>query len=356
MKRLLISLIGMAMLSAITSCNPSQQIETKTIASETPIRPTKTVYISITNMPRPVATMTPMDTHTPTPSATAPATPTSIPLPTSTPSRTPTATPNRVVPGIYAGTCTKYRVGYFLNVDFCVDQVQIFNDYSMDYSLSWTFHLPFEPGGYFEPYFFYPNERKMYVIDNLGKKYGPLEAKYNIADFYAKEGDVMTAILSFSSAQPGARIFTFYDEAHDTSMTIALTTPLHIYDYLALTHSPFSLRYQIKYWQVSKSTDGEDVLTHLTINKCVISEAYPSTPQGTLINNLKIGSITYNIYRYYGQEISVREYQAVAGIDGIDPNSPPLISVTIPLDNSQQCILDASEVLAHLQPAEPVNP
>ncbi len=356
MKRLLLSLIDMALLSAITGCTPSQPTNIIGIASETPGTLPPTLYKSVESTPRPAATTAPTDTLTPAPSVTPSLTITSTPLPTNTPSITPTPTPNRVVPGIYAGTCTKYRVGYFLNVDFCVDQVQVFNDYSMDYSLSWTFHLPFEPDGNFQPYFFYPNERTMYVKDNLGKKYGPIGVKYNIASFYANEGDVMSAILSFSPAQPGARTFTFYDDAYDASMTFALTTPLHIYDYLALTHSPFSLRYQIKYWQVGKSADGADVLTHLTINKCVISEVYPSTPQGSLINNLKIGSITYNIYRYYVQDISVREYQAVAGIDSIDPSSPPLMSVTIPLENAQQCILDASEVLANLQPATPTIP
>ncbi len=354
--KLLSKVVVLVSLLVITGCNSSQPAVTVPREEPASVSPSPIVQEEITDRPVPVATITPVNTPTPVPSSTPTATSTATILPADTATVTPTATPDRAVPGVYAGNCAKYRVGYYLNVDFCVDGIDVLLDYSMQYYISWSFQVIAEPGGYAGPYLFRPEHEHMYLIDNLGNRYGPLSAKYFIVSAAPVEGNVMRANVFFPPVRVGARTFTLFDDKFDTSMRIDLTEPLHIYDFLALQHSPFTLRYQIKYWQVSTNADGNEILTHLTIDKCAISEVYPSTPQGTLINNIKIGEITYNIYRYYGQDMSVREYQVVAGVEGIDPDAPPLVSVNIPLDNAQQCILDASEVLANLQPATPANP
>ncbi len=357
MKLLSITSIVLVSLSVLSGCFSPQSAEPLVSPSISVIRPSATFQITAVSTPRPIAIFTPTIISTPVPSYTPSATVTSTPFLTNTATITTTSTPDRVLPGIYVGSCTKFRVGYFLNVDFCVDQVDVLSDYSMNFYLSWTFHLPFTPEPYFEPYWFWPSKERMYLIDNLGKKYGPIAEKYyHHPDITALEGHSQTAVISFSPVQTGAKTITFYDDAFHTSITIPLRNPIHVYDYLLLKHSPFSLRYQIKYWQMSTTEDGMDVLTHLTIQKCTISEVFPSESKGKLINTLDIGSITYNIYRSYEQDMSVRMYEALAGLEGIDPLTPPLLRVTIPLDNPQQCILDASEVVAHLQPSASITP
>ncbi len=360
MKPYIIASLLQVSLLIITGCNPSTPAA---IPAAIPASPAATaISAAATNSPSatdqliPNATFTHAATFTPVSSSTLTATTTATTLPTDTATVMPTATPSRVQPGIYnSGNCASYRVGWSVRIEFCVDHVEVLEDYSMIFNVSWTSYMSPEDLTVYKRSDI--GNSKMYVMDNLGNRYdhfavGGSAAKYTLMT----NGGTAAGTFSFHPAAPGAFTFTFYDDDNGVATHgIALTTPVKLYEYLALEQYPFRLKYPLKYWQLGTTGDGQDILTHLTIDKCAISEVYPSTPQGTLINNIKIGEITYNIYRYYGQDMSVREYQVVAGVEGIDPNAPPLVSVTIPLDNAQQCILDASEVLANLQQDAPTN-
>jgi hypothetical protein len=357
MKLLSILAVSLVFLTAMIGRNTSQLAVTSPNPEFT-ARPTivETKEI-VTSHSQPSATLRPRDTATPSPSVTQSSTPTSTPIPTTTATITSTATPSRVMPGYYdAGSCKKYRIGYYLDVDFCIDQVDVLLDYSMNYSISWMFHLTYTPRPSSNLIYFFPNTKDFYLIDNLGKKYNPIATQYHEPYVAVKEGKVMTAVISFSPAPTGARIFTLYDDEHGVLITVLLDHPIQLYGYLALNQLPFELKYQLKYWQAGTNEEGRGILTHLKITNCTISEMPNSSPQGTLINQLKISPITYDLYRYYEQDWSVREYLVISGLEGINPDVKPLFRVTIPYDDAQNCILDASEVLANLQPGITANP
>ena len=342
---------------AMIGCNPGQLSATPT-SPEITSRPTLIANDAIiTYTSAPSATYMPSETPTAVPTIAPTSTPTSTPVPTITATKTPTATPDRVIPGYYdKGSCRKYRIGYYLEVDFCIDQVDVLYDYSMNYSISWTFHLTYTPEPYSEPLIYYPVTEHYYLIDNLGKKYNPTHTQYHGSFIELEEGKVITAVVSFSPAPTGARTFTLYDDREGIAITVLLDNPVQVYGDLELGHSPFVLRYQLKKWQAATNEDGNGFLAHLKIVNCTITELPDSTPQGTLINQLKIGMVTYDLYRYYEQEWSVREYKAISGVEGITPEMNPFFRVMIPYNESQDCILDVSEVLAHLQPVTPTSP
>jgi hypothetical protein len=344
----ILSVVFVALISITTTigCKPAQQTvtvmiepsETSTVSKFQPASPSILLPSETIAPPRQI-TLAPSATtySTITPDVVAP--------PSTT--ITPTPTPGRVQPGVYnTGSCSPYTVGYFINVDMCIDQVDVQPDHTMIFYVSWAFKMP-------QALDFPPrmdmNENKMYLTDNLGNRYSVIAARNWTGDAYVHEGDVFTVNLYFSPAVVGESIFTFFDSEHGVQIPIVLTNPVQYYGHLKLNHYPFVLRYPMKWWQPGTTADGNGILSHQTIKNCTIAELTPRAPQGKLINTIEIGSITYTIYRFYDNDLSVREYLAVDGVEGINPNTPPLLRVTIPFDYSEPCLFDVSDVLANLQ-------
>jgi len=241
-------------------------------------------------------------------------------------------------------------------VIFCVEHIEILPDYAMIFNVSWIAKFS-SPDLVVYKHSDYKNAN-MYIVDNLGNKYdhyatGGSAAKYT----RMYEGEKLEGSFTFPPAAPGAYIFSFVDKDNNVQTNgIELTIPVKIYDYFTLDKSPYRLRYPLKYWKVDTSGDGNEVLTHLDYANCTISEAPGTEPQGTLINTINVGSIAYEIYRSFDQDWSLREYVAVSGLEGIDPESPPILRVTIPYDNAEACIFEASDVLANLQTTAESSP
>ena len=63
-----------------------------------------------------------------------------------------------------------------------------------------------------------------------------------------------------------------------------------------------------------------------------------------------IKTIIYQIFGYLdnSKNMGYREYKMTGGLALTDPNTMPIFLVTIPLDNQQQCIFDASEVMGNI--------
>lgn len=273
----------------------------------------------------------------------------------------PSETPSRKPPGIYnTGNCVSYVYGDFLHVEFCVQSVEILYDYSMVFTVSWSIQYsqgvtpsPDNPVHKGSDY----NNRNMYIIDNLGNRYDHFTAGGGASGAIVTHGDYLVGTFTFPPAVPGAYIFTFYDDDQGVhTHGIELTNPIKLYENLVLAYSPFTLRYPLQHWQSGVNEDGNGILTHLKIPNCVIFEAPPSVPHGALINTIDIGLTTYQIFRYYEQDFSVREYLAIKNPDEINLDEQPHLNAHIPYDDSIVCLTDVGEVLAHLETKSTTNP
>jgi len=303
-----------------------------------------------TQTQKPTATTVPTDTQTPTPEAS----PTPKASPTTAASPTPgiTASPTYAfnLPGYYAtGGCQTYKIYWKYSIDFCVESVEVRNDGRMVYVVSWTVHCP-EQGWVIK----YPDtyNHKMYIMDNLGNQYDFTEVGGTAAQkIEMKNGDTAIGIFIFPPAKPGATSFTFYDHQQQVEIGgIVLVNPIVVYEQMQLKWYPFTLEYRVAVWKPEASEEGGGLITHTKIAGCKIQEWQPGQPQGKLKNTIEVGKITYQIYGFTeaGKNYSIREYLAIKGVEGIDPNNPPFFRVYIPWDQTEQCILDASEVLAGL--------
>jgi hypothetical protein len=303
-----------------------------------------------TQTQKPTATILPTDTQTPTPEASP--TPKSSPTTEASPTPSITASPTYAfnLPGYYAtGGCQTYMAYWQLYVDFCVESVEVKKDGRMVYVVSWTIHIPEEKTVTKHSD---AGNHAMYIMDNLGNKYDFLEVGGTAAqELEMKNGDTAIGIFIFPHANPGATSFTFYDKQQKVAIGgIVLVNPIVVYELMELKWYPFTLEYRVAVWKPEVSEEGGGLITHTKIAGCKIQEWQPSQPQGKLKNTIEVGKITYQIYGFTeaGKNYSVREYLAIKGVEGIDPNSPPFFRVTIPWDQAEQCILDASEALAGL--------
>jgi hypothetical protein len=97
------------------------------------------------------------------------------------------------------------------------------------------------------------------------------------------------------------------------------------------------------------------VLASKSMPTCTIWSFLTREPQGEHKSTIAVGAITYAIYGYFdgNNNFYVREYIYQSGLSGIDPNSKPFFLVTIPADNSLNCIYDVSDVLSSLAPKTP---
>ncbi len=291
----------------------------------------------------PSATFASTSTHTPAPTSTATS------APSATPTQSPSPTSNVKPPGFYStGGCVSFPFNLGKNdwrvasIDFCVESVEITQDGGMLITVSWTIHVP---ANIFVTKRSSAGNMNMYVTDNLGNKYEQFEVGGTAAQQTKMvDGDTVYETLKFPAPLPGADSLTFFDDYNKVFVSgILLTTPIQIYGDLVFKDYPYQLTYRLKLWK-----EEQGVLVNLELPACQISEMPPGDPAGKLINTAQIGTLTYNIYRSYDKEWSVREYIVTGGLAGMDPARPPAARVTIPYENSETCLLDASEVLANL--------
>ncbi|MGB0388847.1 MAG: hypothetical protein ACPGWR_28840, partial [Ardenticatenaceae bacterium] len=131
-------------------------------------------------------------------------------------------------------------------------------------------------------------------------------------------------------------------------------------DEFELLFYPFTLDYARIQWQSEQIAENVSALSHQTISGCMIYEQGPTELGGEFITTT-IGGITYDIYQEFNvglgrpsSDIS-NLYVARAGFD--NPTSDiPLLIVTSPTNDWEQCKADAQSVLAMLHPATEVAP
>jgi hypothetical protein len=114
-----------------------------------------------------------------------------------------------------------------------------------------------------------------------------------------------------------------------------------------LKSAPLALEYRSDLWESVASDEGASI-RHLAIPRCEIREGNSAEIKGKYKNQISIGTITYDIYGWLEDVYGVREYVYVSGLDELEMETKPLILVTIPFDNQEACLNDASEVLSKL--------
>jgi len=304
--------------------------------------PTQTLVPSATSTQSPAPSTTPTLTNTPTPTFT----------PSATPTETPTPLPVRTIPGLYlVGGCVKGRTeAPFIQVEFCVTSVEVKTNRNMVFYVSWTLlESPQAKVSKFSDQF----NANMYLKDIRGNRYdhvGGGGAAYRRAQFSGPYIP-LTGWFEFGPAPDGVFSFSFYDD--DTKIVVAnisLLSNAMAYKEFALQKAPYFLKYRHDLWELKTTEAGGAFLEHKKLTGCRLEEHPQAVPQGTLKNTIALGEITYQIYGYLDQpnNLGYREYLPLEGLPELAEPPQPLFLVAIPLDASQDCILDASEVLVKL--------
>ena len=333
---------------ALAAC--SQKPESPTQSSNSSPEPSEAAPL----VPDSTNTITPTDLPTDTPLPTNTFTQTSTNTLTPTFTITPTPTQAFNVPGYYAiGNCKIifYDLYPSYAIEFCILAVTIEPNGQMIYNVSWTIHFH---NPVFKTKRSDAGNSNIYLLDNLGNRYDHISAGGGAArDTRVMTGETVIGWFKFNSAQEGAISFTFYHDDYGFNFSGMSFFDPYIPETLGLFWHPLSFEYSGDSWESGASEEGGSQLTHRTIPTCQLIEWEPSEPQGSLKNTIELGGITYLIYGYNEANWSVREYVAIEGIEGYDPDIPPIFHAILPFDDSLQCIFDVSEVLSTLQLSDP---
>jgi hypothetical protein len=329
----------------VPQASPSQTSQATAVAasSDTPV---PTVGLASTDTPAP-ATLAATVTDTPLPADTATATPTA--LPSDTPTLEASPTPDQVMPGLYGvGGCDSTMIEHGVQYELCVISVTVTRDRQMIFTMSWR--LTNLPGMFTVTKESDQYNTAMYIEDNLGNRYDHISGGGEAYDTAVMaEGVPVMGTFVFPAPPAGAFSFDFHDSNKELEIkNLKLTDPIILYGDLKLTNTAYTLPYLLEFWALASDEAGEPLLEHKAIANCTLAERPFGTPQGKLKNQILIGTLTYNIYGYIDQanNLGVREYVLVEGLEGLDPENLPFFVVTIPLDNSEACIYAASDLLA----------
>ncbi len=280
------------------------------------------------------APATPTDAPSLPPTATAPTSPTltPTPAPTQTAIFTPTPTPFRTVNGYLPGKyntsgCVNYSpyltANYSAQVKFCVWFIEILRDGTMCVTVSWNVEYNAEAIGKSVKKSGDVNNPNMFMMDNLGNRYDLIGGggDSNATTFWGNT--LLTGWFLFPEPKPGITSLTFWDWDNIAKIeNLVLTNPMPLTEEsVSLKWHPYTIVYKSDFWKMEPGESGELVLTNLKNEKCQISERAPGQPDGKLKSELEIGQTTFDIYGWLESEqgMGYRDYQAISGLEGLDP-------------------------------------
>lgn len=336
-KRTVRIIFAVLLLVVLTACSSQPATPAEPAVSEPAADPSDT--------PQPNVESTVGPTDTPEPTSTA--LPTATLAPTATPTESPTPEIIYNIPGFYPfGGCVTYKVPAInAQIEWCVLNIEIRLDGTMTYAVSWT--PKFGGGGTITKFSDAQNPR-MNIIDNLGNKYKAVGVWGRArGESQVGSGQTIKGFFRFPKALPGATSFTFHDDDNDVSIgTFTFdVAPIILKELLELNWYQASVEYEVELWEVIDGEQGGQQLINLNIENCSLTEWETSDIEGKYKNVIDLGDITYEIYGWNDTDWSVREYLAVSGVIGGDPEVTPLFHATIPYEDGLQCIFDVSAVL-----------
>lgn len=342
------TILVILLIATVTSCSPAQQ----TIAPS--IKPTVQVE---TFTPAQIS-LWPTLQATPSPVPSVTLTPTFIPLPSSTPTLTivpsqttsPTPTPSSLAikPGMYtAGGCVITIQGHF---EWCVVSFEVRNNGYMVVAVSWK--LIKGCGDYCTV-----TKRSdvgntaMYLRDEQGRRYRHVSVEGDAAKDIVMRKNTIYGSYVFPPALPGATTFSFQDENQEANIeNLVLNQIVFTREILVLKWYPFSLEFRSDRWLPSLTSNGGKQISYKELPDCQIFELPPSKPQGSLINTIAIGDVTYKIYYRIDGDKLIREYLADSGLKELNPTNAPLIRLIMPASKEVSCVSYAGDVLLTLKP------
>ncbi len=343
-------LVRIALVLALAGCGPSAAQMTATAQSA--VQMTLTAAPTIT----PSASPTPTETQTPTATVTLPS-PTATALPTVAAS----PTPDRAIVGIYSVSgCSSTSMSKGGTLDFCVTGVTVDRNQHLIFSVTWNSSNI--PDGYTVTKRSDEGNRKMYLIDNTGKRYDHIaggDAAYQ--SVVIGSGVPVSGWFDFGPAGLGAFSFDFHDDDNEIvigglSLLPGSGTPIISYEDFTLEQYPLLLQYRTDLWAIAPADGGGSKFVDKAIPACTVQAQDAQQPKGDFKNQVADGLITYDIYGYLldqATNLYMREYIYVSGLQGVDAKHKPFFTVTIPGDSSTDCIFAASNLLSSLAPKKP---
>ncbi len=290
------------------------------------------------------------------PTSTRTATSTPSPSATPAPSASPTPAASGLRPGMYdASGCTEWSSANRFTINWCVEGMEVLDDGYIQVGMSWT--LTFLIYGITSvTKLSDAGNKNMFMRDDLGNRYNQVNsgrAASNKTKFELNQP--IYGWFLFPPAAAGASSFAFNDQdLHIAIENLDMDKIVFTREKLPLKWYPgFTLVYRSDRWQAAQTEEGAGKISYNLIPECQIVEWQPSPVQGQFKNNMAYGDITYDIYGWFEQNTSIREYLAVSGLDGIDQQNQPFFHLTIPLDQKEACINEASEILAGLRMVQP---
>lgn len=342
-------LVLIALALALAGCGPSAAQMTATAQSAVQMTLTAAPTITPSASPRPTETQTPTATVTLPPTATA------------SPTVAASPTPDRAVVGIYSvGGCSSISMSKGGTLNFCVTGVTVDRNQHLIFSVTWN--LSNVPSGYTVTKRSDEGNRKMYLIDNTGKRYDHIAGGDSAYQSVVIDSGVpVSGWFDFGPAGLGAFSFDFHDEDNGIvigglSLLPGSGTAVISYENFPLEQYPLLLQYRKDLWDIVKADDGTSKFVNKAIPTCTVQAQDAQQPKGDFKNQAVDGLITYDIYGYLldqATNLYVREYIYVSGLHGVDAKLKPFFYVTIPADSSTDCIFAASNLLSSLAPKKP---
>lgn len=266
---------------------------------------------------------------------------------------TPAGPPTQVQPGYYAvhrcgsGPVKKVEGA---RIELCILNILVAGDRSVHanvtlevkhpYGMSW--HKRSDQGNI-----------ELYLMDKNGKRYIQKAASnFFYQDSYIRNGRLFDGWFEFPSIAADAFELSFHnDRLHIVISKIVLREPVILTGVFPLANPLFALEYLHEDWELTESEGQPAFLRHKTIEGCSLQEDPDKEIQGKLKNTTVLGgSLVYKIFGYIDSaaKVGYRQYQFAGGLPIIDASTYPVFLVTIPLDQQQKCIFDASELLGNL--------
>ena len=261
----------------------------------------------------------------------------------------PTEDADLVKPAIYdAGGCHPIGLPYQLTVDLCVVNVEITDDYYAIVALSWKL-VKWNPSVTVTKL---PDTGNQNMIFRTSA--GVQVPLTGVTGGAAKRirlnpNEPVYGTFVYGPIDPHERNYEYKDADNGTLITdLVLTKILYTRSKLSLNWYPFTLEYRSDKWTPGETEQGGATLTYGRIPQCVIQEWEPSEIKGDYKSTIDIVSITYKIYGWFEPDTSIREYQAVGGLEQLGGDVVPFFHLVIPLAYKEECLNEASMVFSKL--------
>lgn len=194
---------------------------------------------------------------------------------------------------------------------------------------------------------------EVYLMDKKGNRYiQKAGSDLLYQEILIRAGERVDGWYKFPTIASDAFEISFFNDRQGFAISrIFLREPVILTGEFPLSNSQFELEYLHGDWELSESEGQSPILKNKKIEGCFFQEYLEKELKGKLKNTTVLGgNLVYKIYGYLepSSNTGYREYQFAGGLPISDGSTYPTFLVTIPLEEQQKCIFDASELLGNL--------